>query len=465
MRIKNMKIYFYSILSILFLVTVVGCTKPLPSKEVQWSSGQSGAAPAVANASEFKSPQISVLVNNETLQRTPQHWGPAVVENNFVTQIYDKSGKLIYFKQHYANADWSKLETKFNDLDLNKFLFLEKLKKHNTHLRNATKIFDPQLIVSAKYGAHHPLYQIDYIEATQNGVLRMKASPEGRVLSIEPASAAFEQGHGFIFPDGPKQSTIADVILSQLLGDGTLSKISHKVISQSTEKVVSSDEVFRYDPKDPRFDQVQTFYFVDRALRFFQEQLGVTIPFFLEVQTDVGSPDHTNAMFYYHGQIRLGSGDNVSYANIMKDPSIVTHETCHALIEVLSGLPLGQGEGGSINEAFADFFTTTFLDNPNLAEVAFLKGPYKRTVNNTMKLNEKNGGLYHDSLIVSGTFYEIKKELGTKPALDLAVKSLARMGPTGTFANFRDNVTTALSQGFTDDQKKSVLAILAERGW
>jgi Zn-dependent metalloprotease len=284
-------------------------------------------------------------------------------------------------------------------------------------------------------------------------------------LSIQKVSSAFEQGRGFVFPAGPKQSSLSEVIFTQLLGDGLLSKTSHKVTSQAPQQAQSANETFNYEPSDVRFDQVQTFYFVDQALHFFKQQLGVTIPFFIDVQTDVGSPEKTNAMFYYHGAVRLGSGDGISYTNIMKDPSIVTHETCHALIEALAHLPMGQGEGGSINEGFADFFATSFLGNPNLAEVAFIKGPYKRTVNNDMKLSEKNGGLYHDSLIVSGTFYEIKKQIGTKPSLDLAVKTLMRMGPSGNLGNFKQNVLFALDQGFTDEQKKTVSDVLAQKGW
>jgi hypothetical protein len=450
---------------VLLIPFFVNCTKEMKSKDVVWTNQSGLPAPIIARANEFKDQEMTLMTTNETLERYPQKWGPAVVENNFLTKIYDRNGKLIFVKNHYVDENWDKLEKKISDLDTKKYLFLENFKKTNMHLRSAIRIFDPQVVITAKYGPRHPLYQVDYIDANQNGVFRMKISPFGSLLSTEVVSAAFEQGHAFIFPEGPKLSTVTDVVLSQLLGDGTLTKTSHKVTSQAPEKALSTDEVFKYEPTDSRFDQVQTFYFVDRALHFFQDQLGVAIPFFIEVQTDVGSPDKTNAMFYYHGQVRLGSGDGINYANIMKDPSIVTHETCHALVEVLSNLPMGQGEGGSMNEAFADFFTTSFLENPNLAEVAFVKGPFKRTVNNTMKVREKTGGLYHDSLIVSGTFYEIKKELGTRAALDLAVKTLMRMGPSGTFGNFRQNVTLALAQGFPEEQKKTVLDILTERGW
>jgi len=452
---------------ILMLIPLsVGCSKSILPTETIWTDRSATTAPVEPRGSEFKTQDVMFMTSHETVQRSPQKWGKAFVEDSYSTKIYDQYGKLIFFRSLYADADWAMVEKQINVLDLNKYRFLEKLKKIEPSLNSAARIFDPKVIISLKYGVKHPLYQIDYVNAAQSGVYRLRMDPQTSVaLSTQLISSSFEQGRGFVFPNGPKISDLTEVTLIDMIGDGTLTKKSHKISSESPDSVQNTQEFFKYEPSDARFDQVQAFYFVDQALHFFQNQLGITIPFFIEVKTQIGSPDKTNAMFYYDGVIYLGTGDGVTYANIMKDPSIVIHETGHALVQVLSNLPMGQGEGGSLNEAFADFFATSFLNNPNLGEVAFVKGPYSRTVDNQMKVSDKNGSLYHDSLIVSGTFYELQKKLGKSITLDLAVKTLERMGPNGNFSNFKQNVLLALQQGFTTEQTATVINILAQRGW
>src|SRR5690606_11323605 len=109
-----------------------------------------------------------------------------------------------------------------------------------------------------------------------------------------------------------------------------------------------------------------------------------------------------NIAYYYNGNIRLGAGDGVTYKNIHRDPSIVMHEASHAFIQSIGQLST-ESEGGSLNEAFADFFTALILDHPKMAEFAYIPGPYKRSLDNNTNATSFNGGLYHDSLVVSGT--------------------------------------------------------------
>ena len=141
------------------------------------------------------------------------------------------------------------------------------------------------------------------------------------------------------------------------------------------------------------------------------------------------------------------------------------HETCHSLVDAVANLPLGEGEGGSLNEGFADFFTAVYTNNPRLGEVAYLKGPFKRTVANNLKLSDKNGGLYHDSQILSGTLWDVEQALGAQKSLNLAMKILSRLGPSGDFSKVPDAVHQALTAGFADEDQKIVSEILAKRGW
>ncbi len=452
-------------LSLLAGLLSIGCSKQNHLQSVIWTSSSNQNQPALLKSSQFTSKEISLMGREETIERAPQKIGAAEIDGTFLQKITDNKGQLIFVKSLYDVNDLSKLLPEIQKLDTLKFATLEKLKKTNQTLQSAAHVFAPKVLVLTNEGTPQVVYQLDFIDSSKAGIFRMLVSPSTGVFSIQRSSSAFEEGKANIFPVGPKSSQLAEVILANLTGDGTLTKENLKLTSQISEKAHSPNLVFDYDPQDVRFDQVQSFFYVDRALNFFQTRLGISLPFSLEIQTHFGAPEKLNAMFYYHGQIRLGTGDGVSYNNVMKDPSIVIHETCHGLIDALARLPLGTGEGGSLNEGFADFFTTVYLNNPNLGEVAYLKGPYKRTVQNDLKVSDKNGGLYHDSLILSGTFWEIRQKLGDQKTLNLAVKTLPRLGPNGNFDSLSTSVQYALVTGFMETDKIAVTDILKKRGW
>ena len=149
-----------------------------------------------------------------------------------------------------------------------------------------------------------------YIDAEKNRRLPTAGGGKNWRKDSAPESAPIsKKAMERYFLRAPKSSVLAQVIFKDLLGDGTLSKPGLKVIPQIPEQAANADSNFSYSPDDARFDQVQSFYFVDRALSFFQNRLGVTLPFSLVVETQFGAPEKLNAMFYYHGQIRLGLGD------------------------------------------------------------------------------------------------------------------------------------------------------------
>jgi Zn-dependent metalloprotease len=183
------------------------------------------------------------------------------------------------------------------------------------------------------------------------------------------------------------------------------------------------------------------------------------------VQLRAGFPEKTNTAFYYKGQVRIGDGDGVAYQAIPRDPSIVSHEVMHSIIESLSGMS-SEGEAGSLNEGFADFLTAAIWDNPLMGHTAYKKGPFKRTVSNTITLAEKNGGLYHDSGILSGTFWEVRYALGSDKSQRLALKTITRLGAQPKFSDLKPAVIDAmksLSWSLVDSTR--VEDILNNRGW
>ena len=159
----------------------------------------------------------------------------------------------------------------------------------------------------------------------------------------------------------------------------------------------------------------------------------------LHAVVGVGYPEKTNTAFYFENKIRLGRGDDIDYAMLAADPSIVYHESFHGLIDGLARLPF-EGEGGSLNEGFADFFTCAALNRPFVGESAYLKAPYKRTIQSAMTLAEKTGGLYHDSQIISSLLWEIRTKLGNAKSLKIAADTLVELNPNSDFTDFNNQL-------------------------
>ncbi len=148
----------------------------------------------------------------------------------------------------------------------------------------------------------------------------------------------------------------------------------------------------------------------------------------------------------------------------MRDPSVVTHEVAHAVIEQVSHLST-EGEGGSLNEAFADYFAASILENPKMGEVSYVEGPFRRDIDNDATLPGRNGGLYHDSLIVSGTLWSLRQALGPAEGQAVAFKTLARLNADSNLMDFKAQLAQVLASGPGPEQKRKAQAVLTARGW
>ena len=267
-----------------------------------------------------------------------------------------------------------------------------------------------------------------------------------------------------IYPMGPLKSEMQKIIFKNLLDVQTLATSSVSISSESGQLAIpSAQNELNFNVDDARFFQVQTLYYITEAIHWFEQKLKFKLPFVLEAETQKGFPDKTNTAFYFQRKIRLGDGDGDAFDRIPMDPSIVTHETNHALIDAVAGLPF-EGEGGSINEAFADFFAASLLNNPKMGEVAYKKAPYKRTLDNTLKLSEKSGGLYHDSGIVSGLLWSIASAVGAEEGRNFAWQTLLRLNPGSDFNTLKLELDSVIAKESPENQKK-IKTILEDRGW
>jgi len=244
---------------------------------------------------------------------------------------------------------------------------------------------------------------------------------------------------------------------------GQLVSKTHIVSTESPKTISSQDIPLRFPLDDHRFDQIQSYYWVDRALQFAIEHFQLKVVEPIEVQTFTGFPQMTNAAFTFKNKIRVGRGDGVTYSYLAQDPSILIHEIGHALISQIAFLPT-QGQGGSLNEAFADYFAATVLQTPEMGVKSFLKGPYKRTLNQKLSYQSISNKLYQDSLVVSSLLWEIETAIGQKKANKFFIESLIRLGPANQISEYAKIISELLKEQSPEVQLK-LKPIFLSREW
>ncbi len=461
--------------SLLLLFLLSGCAKKSLFEEHQWFHTTSQHGPPLITQ-QFSAPENirpseakAIRAGSAEIQFQEVFLAGIPLKSSFIKTVWRNSQPIFISSRVPSEAlslDLDRLKTMERDVLTIQFF----LKKYDPLL----KVEKARIVWLPSLSGIHLSFEVTALNADGEFV-EFLIDPDHQVLSKRRLDSGFEpaalnsttsssQVFARIFPLGPKYSQLQNIALSGLVGDGTLNSRRAKVTTLSAEKVQIAGDQIQYDPDSEKFDQVQVYHFVSQTLDSIEKQYGVEIPFQLDVQLHVGSPQKTNTAFYYGGHIRLGRGDEELYRKIPQDPSIVYHETYHAMIEVLAKLP-NEGEGGALNEAFADFFTALQLDSPLLAESSYLKAAYKRTLNETHLLSEKTGQKYHDSLIVSSLLWECRKILGREMAGQISLKTLSLLTPISDFRDFIEKFKQVSPEFASAQQTRDLQALLQRRGW
>lgn len=445
-------------------ICILGCQKNLEMTTVRWSSNQDALKPEI-QSNLFGNAEATVKVFDEIVERSNQKVGGALVEAAYLQKITNDKGQLKYVNAQFAERDFTTLTAQAEQMRLQRFKALEIVKRKYLELGRANYIFEPEVIISGKQTEPKLQYKFEYLPHDSSAVYSMRVSPAYAIESIKRVEHCFQESRSFVFPIGPRLSDLMETMLKPLLGDGSLSSPRVNISSEDGQKVVAENGEFLFGPEDSRFDHVQAFFFAQKTLTYAENNWELSLPFPVKIGLRAGYPKKTNTAYYYKGLIRLGDGDDVGYKHIPRDPSIVSHEVAHAIIDSLSGMGT-EGEAASINEAFADYLTASMWENPELGHTAFMRRPFTRTVNIATHFSEKNGGLYHDSGILSGTFWDIEKQLGAKETQKLALKTIVRLGAQPSFADVRPAVVDAMkAAGLKAEGIASVTSILNARGW
>lgn len=461
--------YQFTVRSLLFLSTpffLICCSGKDPLKEMRWSRHEGVQQPTLKldelHDLNFQVPQ-KIMTSKERIYFREQNYKGARVQGAYLKEVYNGKTQLDFLSAQYLDQFPESLEEDIQQLRKQQPDLIPKLLQKYPLLKNFRWNPTTEIVLIPRYGKTEAVYKI-YGQDPAGVLWSYEVSKHLALMHYQKEGSSFSEAMAIVFPDSPLKSQLSEVILPNMATDGTLNSSRLALSSESSTLARSQNSVFKFPVNDTKFYQVQAFYFVLRTLDWFESHLRIRIPFRLNLITDVSFPKKANIMNYFQGTLRFGTGDGDIFANIPTDPSILGHEVGHALVDTLARLPY-QSEGGSLNEAFSDFFVCAMTNNPKLGEVAYRKGPYKRAIDVSLKLSERNGGLYHDSLIVSGLLWHIKQALGQEKALNLAVKILTRLTPASDFADFDQILTQIAAIELDRNDQKVLSSILVDRGW
>lgn len=239
------------------------------------------------------------------------------------------------------------------------------------------------------------------------------------------------------------------------------------------------------DPTDA-FAEAQMYFHVDRAHDFFAEVMGAThmdwrMPATVNVRMN-GEP-FDNAAFMpeaqaaifgidvaeAEGAIVFGQGVTVDYSY---DASVIYHEYTHAVIggeRLWGGAADEQGynpQPGGINEATADYFAASILDDPLLGRYAL----YSEDLDHSRDLTELRhcpedflGEVHYDGRIWASALWAIRESMGAARADELIYAVTMRSGLTTTFAESSTMLIEEAAR-FSEASVVAVEEILLERG-
>lgn len=453
--------------TLMMVFASLGCTRAPDVVHTRWSRTQSAEMPAALTqlVPEINRGTAFELGNEQKVVRVQQRVNGVPVENTSVQVILNSKGEIDYASMatlEEVPEAWAesleKIRSRRGDI-------LRRWRggagKRWINLPTEVEL----LVIQRANQQWIPALRIRVIEEVQGQVRDYFYHDNGQLADERVTSLSGVDGVARVFLGPPDRSVLNEEILAALAGDGTLTGQLIRQLSADGKVPVRPNNDFRFNPDQREFDDVQAYYFADQQARWFASLLNLKLHSRLEIKLHVGAPVPGNAMFYYANQVRLGDGDGVTYRGIPRDPSIVKHEVSHAYVEAISGLGF-EGEPGSYSEAFSDLFTALADDNPIMGGYAYVGPKGRRTIENDLRADKDIGkGKYENSLVVSGTFWEIKQTLGAEPTARLAKGFLARLGPQGRFADFHVVFADAVKAELNPEQQAIALAAVDRRGW
>ncbi len=405
--------------------------------------------------------------SDENIQKDMQTIGVAKVDGTWMQTIFAKDGSVSYAAgavfEDLPGDYWLARVKKMQAMQPS---IISRAEKYDPDYAKSLRKLEPEIrLRKNSEGGFQAYWKIEYLSPFQDEIRFLHLGEEGELLAKGEVKNPGADGKALVFPEGPRFSSITEVPLKTLNGDGTLTSRIFRITSALDLDVKSPNVLFFFPENDRRFDLSQVYYTVERAFNWMEAHLGAQLKAPIEVKLHVGKDGVSNAAFYHQNVIYLGTGDGVLYREIPRDPSIVMHESIHAMVDSYAGLP-PEGEGGALNEGFADFFAALILNNPRMGESSYLKAPYRRTLEHQKKAYVDFGpGVYQNGSIVAATLWDLRAVLSDEVLGKLAFRTLVRLGSGGGFADFAPAVMHASHGILSEAEQTSIAEKLVQRGW
>lgn len=330
--------------------------------------------------------------------------------------------------------------------------------------RGASAEGPDRLLFDTGHGLRHAhLYRVSSARPLAR-LLVLVDSESGGILYCASELMGLE-GEGAVFAINPQRSPVTVEKLSNIARSGRLEGDFVKVENDDMMAASSSTNRFVYDLSSKHFDEAMAYYHVDRAHAFFKETFGFTA---LDSPMAVGVyyGDQLDNAYYmpWANCIVLGDGDR--YNVLSRDATVIIHEYTHGVTYALAKLGVG-GETAALGEGYSDYFASSITGDPRVGDwvVAKLGRPWLRNVENSKRYPEDLVHESHqDSLIWSGSFWDLRKAVGRETADALAFHSVGYLNSEATFASAFLAVLEADREKFAGVHEQAIREAFGKHG-
>lgn len=247
-----------------------------------------------------------------------------------------------------------------------------------------------------------------------------------------------------------------EVLLPNLDNSGYLRGTNFDAQTMSGSRAQNASYYFKYGVADPRFDQVEVYYQLEKAQAHFTG-LGFTVTS-LPTIAYANHPDYIcNAAYnwgydiFKFGIAGSGGCEGAICFSPGQDGDIIFHEYGHQVIHQTAGFSSG-GMMSSIHEALADYFSCSYFDDPCLAEPhnANCSTCLRNVDNDNTYPNDVSSSSHITGLILSGAMWDIREALGQQFADWVALEGVRGLPVNPDFSDYAQNVLAAGATYFGD---------------
>lgn len=273
-----------------------------------------------------------------------------------------------------------------------------------------------------------PAYVFKYRQNFQTMEALYDARNAKRLVSFS-RSLHFKSAYTFL--ENSIDSPLEKVNLDGLRSDSVLLESEQFIVygtTLSSSRASADGSEYTYQPEDIEyFDQVQTYFTLNRAYNFFKNYFnldGSPIEVFTHanlVNNAMYLPEEPN----YLPAIVLGRGDGFLMENLSRDSDVAIHEYSHHII--FKFLKATWGESLMLHEGTADFFAFILNKDTDLAESILIGENYLRSASAVDGLSYDDEKQYRGNHYLgqfwSSLLWSLKEEL-EDDALTIITNSL-----------------------------------------